>query len=94
MKDLKDRIFATQEAAASLDVVRLRVEPLHERYESIHSSALSWASRLKDRASLEEANSDSLKQTISEAKKLSRRLRPGLIALRKALPSQRLSLAK
>ncbi|MEE8724049.1 MAG: chromosome segregation protein SMC [Atopobiaceae bacterium] len=69
VKDLKDRIFATQEAAASLDVVRLRVEPLHERYESIHSSALSWASRLKDRASLEEANSDSLKQTISEAKK-------------------------
>ncbi len=66
--DLDRRIEATEESARALDVVRLRVDPLHDRYDVIHERALEWAARLKDRASLAEADSDSLKRTINEAK--------------------------
>ena len=49
-------------------MLRLRIDPLHERYEAIHACALTWAERLRDRASLAEADSDSLKKTIGDAR--------------------------
>ena len=66
--DLAERISATEGSSRALEVVRLRVDPLHDRYDAIRTRALEWASRLKDRASLAEADSDSLKRTIGEAK--------------------------
>ncbi|ERI04058.1 chromosome segregation protein SMC [Atopobium sp. oral taxon 810] len=68
VKQLTERLETTRLAAASLDVVRLRVEPLHERYDAVRGCAFRWAERLRDRASLEEASSDSLKKTIAEAR--------------------------
>lgn len=68
LKQLKERILATHTGAAALDVLRLRVDPLHDRYEAIREQVLAWAARVKDRASLAEADSDSLKQTIADAK--------------------------
>jgi chromosome segregation protein len=68
MADLDRRIEATQRSSHALDVVRLRVDPLHERYDAIRERATEWAARLKDRASLAEADSDSLKKTIGDAK--------------------------
>ena len=68
LTSLESRRGALEDSARSLDVLRLRVDPLHERYEAIHEVALAWASRLRDRASLAEADSDSLKNTIGEAK--------------------------
>jgi len=66
--DLEKRRRQTEESSRALDVLRLRVEPLHERYEAVHERALAWAARLKDRASLAEADSDSLKKTIADAR--------------------------
>ena len=66
--DLERRIKATEDSSRALDIVRLRVDPLHDRYDAVHARALEWAARLKDRASLAEADSDSLKRTIGEAK--------------------------
>ena len=68
VEDLDRRIKTTEESSRALDVVRLRVDPLHDRYEAVHGRALEWAARLKDRASLAEADSDSLKRTIGDAK--------------------------
>ncbi len=68
VRDLDQRIEQTQQSARALDVVRLRVDPLHARYDAIRTRAQEWAARLKDRASLAEADSDSLKRTIGEAK--------------------------
>lgn len=62
------RIRGTEQSARSLEVLRLRVDPLHDRYQSLSERALDWAARLRDRASLEEADSASLKRTIEEAK--------------------------
>lgn len=66
--DVDERTRAAEVSTRSLEVLRLRVDPLHERYDAIHECALEWAKRLRDRASLAEADSDSLKKTISDAK--------------------------
>ena len=66
--ELDARIDATHRSSRSLEVVRLRVDPLHDRYDAIRERALDWAARLKDRASLAEADSDSLKRTIGDAR--------------------------
>ena len=68
LKDLDRRREATLRSARTLEVLRLRVDPLYDRYEAVHNRALAWAARLKDRASLAEADSDSLKATIAAAK--------------------------
>ena len=66
--ELDARIDDTRRSSRSLEVVRLRVDPLHDRYDAIRERALEWAARLKDRASLAEADSDSLKRTIGDAR--------------------------
>lgn len=68
LNDLARRIEATRLSSLSLEVVRLRVDPLYERYHAVYERALAWAARLKDRASLAEADSDSLKKTIGDAR--------------------------
>ena len=68
LRGLESRHSSLEYSARSLEVVRLRVQPLHERYSAIHELAMSWASRLQDRASLAEADSESLKKTINDAR--------------------------
>ena len=67
-RDLEERISSTERSTHALEVVRLRVDPLHDRYAAIEKRAQEWASRLRDTASLAEADSDSLKKTISDAR--------------------------
>lgn len=61
-------IHDTELAARSLEVLRLRVDPLHDRYQALAERAMDWAARLRDQASLEEADSASLKRTIENAR--------------------------
>ena len=68
VRELNELIVSTERSSRALEVVRLRVDPLHDRYDAIRERALEWAARLKDRASLAEADSDSLKRTIGEAR--------------------------
>ena len=66
--DLDRRREAAERSARSLEVLRLRVDPLYDRYEAVHKRALEWAELLRDRSRLAEADSDSLKRTIGDAK--------------------------
>ena len=68
VRDLDARVEATRSSSRALEVVRLRVDPLYDIYEAIRERALDWAKRLSDRASLAEADSDSLKRTIGDAR--------------------------
>lgn len=68
LEGIERRIRSTEQAARSLDVLRLRVDPLHTTYQALSERASDWAARLRDRASLEEADSASLKKTIEGAK--------------------------
>ena len=67
-KTLTERIDATKKAAEALDVLRDRVDPLHQRYRTLIEAADEWGRRLSDQASLAEADSEDLKKTIHEAK--------------------------
>ena len=69
LEGIDRRIRATRQASRSLEVLRLRVDPLHDRYSALLERAMDWAARLRDQASLEEADSASLKATIEDAKK-------------------------
>ncbi len=68
LADFDARIEAASASAASLDGLVARVEPLHARYEAVREAALAWASRLRDRASLASADSESLRATIADAR--------------------------
>lgn len=67
-KTLTERIDATKKAAEALDVLRDRVDPLHQRYRTLIEAADEWGRRLSDQANLAEADSEDLKKTIHEAK--------------------------
>lgn len=92
--DLDARIAGTEQAARALEVVRLRVDPLHDRYEEIRTRALEWAARLEDRASLAEADSDSLKRTIGEAKDAVSSAREGLERARASASEVKVDLGR
>ena len=68
LADLERRRTTAERSARSLEVLRLRVDPLYDRYEAIHTRAVEWAELLRDRSRLAEADSDSLKQTIGDAR--------------------------
>ena len=69
ISELVERARTAEEGTRSLEVLRLRVDPLHERYDAVRDAARAWAERLRDRASLAEADSASLKKTIGDAKR-------------------------
>lgn len=94
MHQLEERIVATQQSAAALDVVRLRVDPLYDLYEALRASALLWSRRLNDRALLEEANSDSLKKTISDARTASQTAASELSSAKEEASALRVELGK
>ena len=68
LEGIDRRIRGTRQASRSLELLRLRVDPMHERYSALLERASDWAARLRDQASLEEADSASLKKTIEDAK--------------------------
>ena len=68
VSDLDGRRSGIERSARALEVLRLRVDPLHARYDAVHECALARAAMLRDRASLAEADSDSLKRTIADAR--------------------------
>ena len=68
LEGIDRRIHGTEQAARSLEVLRLRVDPLHDRYQALSEHAVDWAARLRDQASIEEATSADLRRTIEDAK--------------------------
>ncbi|MCG4850133.1 hypothetical protein L0P44_15850, partial [Streptococcus gordonii] len=57
LEGIDRRIRGTRQASRSLELLRLRVDPMHERYSALLERASDWAARLRDQASLEEADS-------------------------------------
>lgn len=68
VENLEDTIAASAQTERSLEILRQRIEPLHETYTALHGRAEHWALMLRDRAKLEQSDSESLRDTISEAR--------------------------
>ena len=71
-----------------------RVSPLRERYEAIRERAKSWQSRLDDRASLAEADSDELKKTIGDARAAVDEARKELQSAQESVNEERVNKGK
>ena len=56
LSQLDEQLAAAKQATHALEVIRLRVDPLYKRYDALHQKALEWA------------DSETLRETISEAK--------------------------
>ncbi len=67
LKELEAALKAAQETEDSLELLRSRIEPLHGAYVLLHERAEHWAAKLKDRAHFEQADSESLRETIHTA---------------------------
>ena len=72
LEGIDRRIKSTTESARSLEILRLRVDPLYERYQALSERAEDWAERLRDQSRIAETDSDSLKRTIEAARADSR----------------------
>jgi len=67
LKELEDTVKASKETEIALELLRQRIEPLHDLYVVLQERAEHWATKLKDRARFEQADSESLRETIHTA---------------------------
>ena len=68
IKRYEENHQVSEKTIMSLEGLMTRIDPLHEKLEELEAKAQSWAEKLKDKASLEEAGSSDLKKTISDAR--------------------------
>ncbi len=65
-KELTHTVSQSALTTGSLEALILRVQPLHDLYAELLERAEHWADRLRDRARFEQADSESLRQTIHD----------------------------
>ncbi len=66
IEQLQHSLDVSRETERSLEILRLRVEPLHELYSDIREGATGLAELLRDRANLEQAGQGDLRESIEE----------------------------
>ncbi len=69
LADLADTVERSRETELALELLRERIQPLHEHYLTIQERAEHWALKLRERARFEQADSESLRTTIHDAQR-------------------------
>ncbi|MEI7813849.1 MAG: chromosome segregation protein SMC [Coriobacteriia bacterium] len=67
LRELEDTVRAAAESEIALELLRQRIQPVHDLYVVLQERADHWAHKLKDRARFEQADSESLRETIMSA---------------------------
>jgi chromosome segregation protein len=67
LSDLEEGLERARSTEDALELLRERIHPTHELYTALLELAEHWAHKLKDRASLEQSDSESLRDTIHDA---------------------------
>ncbi len=67
LSELADTVERSRQTEHALELLRERIEPLHEYYLELQERAEFWAVKLRDRARFEQADSESLRKTIHDA---------------------------
>ncbi len=65
--ELQTTVEQSNRTEAGLELLRDRIQPLHDLYSALLDRAEHWAAKLRDRARLEQADSVSLRDTIHAA---------------------------
>lgn len=94
LAELEETVRASAAAEKSLEVLRSRIQPMHDLYVVLQERAETWASKLRDRASLEQADSESLKSTISGAQEAVRAAQAGIEGRTAAVSEVRVTKAQ
>lgn len=76
--ELEATIGSSAVTEAGLEGLRERIEPVHDHYHSLIARAEHWAERLRDRARFEQADSESLRDTIHGAQDAVREAQTGI----------------
>jgi chromosome segregation protein len=92
--DLSTTLEVSQHTQASLDVIRLRIDPLYQLYEQLHQGAAVWAEKLRDQAQLEQTDSKNLRQVINEASRAVEEARGELEGINERLTVLRVEKAR
>jgi chromosome segregation protein len=67
LAEIDDTLSSSVSTEAALEVLRERIQPLHDLYAALLERAEEWAVKLRDRARFEQADSESLRDTIRAA---------------------------
>ncbi len=67
LEELGRTVVSARETERALELLRDRVQPVHDLYSALLERAEHWAHKLRDRARFEQADSESLRTTIHDA---------------------------
>jgi chromosome segregation protein len=67
LAELNEAVLRSHELEQALELLRVRIEPVHELYTALQERADHWAIKLRDRARFEQADSVSLRTTVHDA---------------------------
>jgi len=67
LKELDETVIRSRETEQALELLRERIQPVHDLYLALQDRADHWAVKLRDRARFEQADSESLRSTIHGA---------------------------
>ena len=67
LRELEQTVRSSRETEGALELLRQRIQPVHDLYGVLQERAEHWALKLKDRARFEQADSESLRETIQDA---------------------------
>jgi chromosome segregation protein len=68
-EQLENVLEVSAQTETSMNLIRLRIDPLYTLYGELHAGATRWAEKLQDQALLEQTDSTNLRKVINEATK-------------------------
>lgn len=93
-EELAVLVEQSRQTEAALEVLRERLQPLHDLYTVLLERAEHWGLRLRDRARFEQADSESLRTTIHDAQEGVRTAQAELDAINEAMADIRVEKAQ
>ncbi len=67
LNEIRETLASSERTEQSLELLRERIQPVHDLYASLIERTEEWAVKLRDRARFEQADSQSLRDTIRNA---------------------------
>ncbi len=67
LAEIADTLRSAEETEAALELLRERIQPVHDLYAALLERAEHWAVKLLDRARFEQTDSESLRETMHAA---------------------------
>jgi chromosome segregation protein len=67
LAEIEETLSSSESTEAALELLRERIQPVHDLYSALLERAEEWAVKLRDRARFEQTDSQSLRDTIRAA---------------------------